>query len=123
MARTALAVAERASAQGIEATVVDPRWLKPIDPALVTLARSHQLVVTIEDNGRVGGAGAALAQALTDAGVAARVRNFGLSQEFLEQGKREALLASQGLGEQELARAVVEEVARLEPALESEPTA
>jgi 1-deoxy-D-xylulose-5-phosphate synthase len=122
MARTALAVAERAAAQGIEATVVDPRWVKPVDPALVELARAHRIVVTIEDNGRVGGAGVAIAQVLGDAGVDARVRTFGLSQEFLEQGKREALLASQGLGEQELARAVVEEVSRLEPALEAEPT-
>ena len=122
MARTALAVAERVAAQGIESTVVDPRWVKPIDPALIDLARRHRVVVTIEDNGRVGGVGTTLAQACADAGVSARVRTFGLSQEFLEQGKRDALLASQGLGEQELARAVVEEVARLEPALEAEPT-
>ena len=48
-------------AQGIGVTVVDPRWVKPVDPALVELAREHRLVVSIEDNGRVGGCGAAAA--------------------------------------------------------------
>ncbi len=55
MATTAVDVAERLVAQGIGVTVVDPRWVKPVDPAIVELARDHRLVVSIEDNGVVGG--------------------------------------------------------------------
>ena len=69
MAATAVDVADRLAAQGIGVTVVDPRWVKPVDPALVELAREHRLVVSVEDNGVVGGCGAVLLQALNDAGV------------------------------------------------------
>ena len=55
MASTAVDVGHRLVAQGIGVTVVDPRWVKPVDPALVDLARDHRLVVHLEDNGRVGG--------------------------------------------------------------------
>src|SRR6266508_3826256 len=57
MAVTAVDVAGRLTAQGFGVTVVDPRWVKPVDPALVELARDHRYVVTIEDNGRAGGCG------------------------------------------------------------------
>ena len=107
MARTALDVADRLADAGLAATVVDPRWVKPVNPALVTLARAHSRVVTIEDNGRVGGAGAALALALADAGVTAPVQVFGLAQDFIPQGKREAILLAQGLGAKDVAAAVV----------------
>ncbi len=66
MATTAVDVADRLVAQGIGVTVVDPRWVKPVDPAIVELARDHRLVVSIEDNGRVGGCGAVLLQTLVD---------------------------------------------------------
>ena len=55
--RRRVEVAERLADQGIGVTVVDPRWVKPWDPALVELARDHRLVVCVEDNGRVGGCG------------------------------------------------------------------
>ncbi|MDQ1713315.1 MAG: 1-deoxy-D-xylulose-5-phosphate synthase [Frankiaceae bacterium] len=111
MARTALDAAERLAAAGVQATVVDPRWVKPVNPALLDLARSHTRVVTIEDNGRVGGVGAALALALADGGVAVPVQVFGLPQEFLAQGKRDALLIENGLGAKDIARAVIEATA------------
>src|SRR6476619_7509125 len=62
MATTAVEVANRLVAQGIGVTVVDPRWVKPVDPAIVQLAREHRLVVSVEDNGKVGGVGAVLLQ-------------------------------------------------------------
>jgi 1-deoxy-D-xylulose-5-phosphate synthase len=111
MARVALDVAARLAEAGIEATVVDPRWVKPVNPALVALARSHTRVVTIEDNGRVGGVGAALSLALADAGVHVPVQVFGLPQEFLPQGKREAMLVAHGLGAKDIARSVIEATA------------
>src|SRR3954447_18202649 len=108
MAATAVDVAERLVAQGIGVTVVDPRWVKPIDPALVGLARDHRLVVTIEDNGRVGGAGSARPQRLTDDGVTTPFSLHGIPQEFLHHAERGAILEQVGLTAQTIARGVVE---------------
>jgi 1-deoxy-D-xylulose-5-phosphate synthase len=116
MAATAVDVAGRLGAQGFGVTVVDPRWVKPVDPALVELARGHRYVVTIEDNGRVGGCGAAIAQALRDAGVETPVRDFGIPQRFLDHAKRPAVLAQIGLTGQDLARDVIELITAHEPA-------
>jgi 1-deoxy-D-xylulose-5-phosphate synthase len=122
MVPTCLQVAERVASQGIGVTVVDPRWVKPLDPVLVDLAREHSLVVTVEDNGRVGGVGAAFAQMLRDADVDVPLRDFGIPQRFLDQGKRDEVLAEIGLSAQELARRVVEAVARRAPAFADQPT-
>ena len=89
MAEVAVDVAERLAAQGIGVTVVDPRWVKPVDPAIVELAREHRLVVSIEDNGRIGGCGAVLLQTLNDAGVTTPYRLHGIPQEFLDHAKRD----------------------------------
>jgi len=123
MGATCLEVARRVASQGIGITVVDPRWVKPVPVELVELARDHDLVVTVEDNGRVGGVGSAIAQALRDAEVDIPVRDFGITQRFLDQGKRDEVLAEVGLAPQDLARKVVEAVARRQPALSDEPTA
>jgi 1-deoxy-D-xylulose-5-phosphate synthase len=122
MAATAVDVAQRLGAQGFGVTVVDPRWVKPVDPALVELAAAHRFVVTIEDNGRVGGCGAAIAQTLRDAGVATPVRDFGIPQRFLDHAKRAAVLADIGLTGQGLARDVIEMIASYQgDAITSEP--
>ena len=112
MATTCLAVADRLADHGIGVTVVDPRWVKPISPSLVELASSYRMVVTVEDNLRVGGVGAALAQVLSDAGVDVPVRNFGVPPRFLDHGKRADVLADCGLSAQEITRTVVEQAAR-----------
>ncbi|MEO5852351.1 MAG: 1-deoxy-D-xylulose-5-phosphate synthase [Nocardioides sp.] len=113
MASTATDVGRRLVDQGIGVTVVDPRWVKPVDPALVELARTHQLVVSIEDNGIVGGCGAVLLQTLNAAGVTTPVRLHGIPQEFLDHAKRAAILERIGLTPQTLARGIVEDVAAL----------
>ena len=113
MCTVAVDVAERLTAQGIGVTVVDPRWVKPVDPAIVELARDHRLVVSIEDNGRVGGCGATLLQTLNDAGVTTPFRLHGIPQEFLDHAKRDAILARIGLDAQTLAREIVEDVTAL----------
>jgi 1-deoxy-D-xylulose-5-phosphate synthase len=110
MAVTAVDVAARLTAQGFGVTVVDPRWVKPVDPVLVELAREHRYVVTIEDNGRAGGCGAAIAQALRDAGVHTPVRDFGIPQRFLDHAKRPAILAETGLTAQDLALEVLQRI-------------
>jgi 1-deoxy-D-xylulose-5-phosphate synthase len=114
MAATAVQVAQRLSDQGIGATVVDPRWVKPLDPALVGLAGDHRLVVSIEDNGRVGGVGSSLLQLLTDEGVTTPVRVHGIPQQFLHHAKRARLLEEIGLTPQAIALQVVQDVTALD---------
>ncbi|WP_431680914.1 1-deoxy-D-xylulose-5-phosphate synthase [Kitasatospora sp. KL5] len=113
MAPICLEAAELLDAQGITSTVVDPRWVKPVDKALPGLASEHRVVVTVEDNGRVGGVGAAIAQALRDADVDLPLRDFGIPQEFLDHAKREEILAEIGLTAPDIARQVTALVARL----------
>ncbi len=114
MAPVGVEVAERLSDHGIGVTVVDPRWVTPVDDSIVDLARQHRLVLTIEDNGRVGGVGARIAQTLRDAGVATPLRDAGIPQEFLDHAKRAAILSEIGLTAQNLARVAVEQIASLE---------
>ncbi|QHY96158.1 1-deoxy-D-xylulose-5-phosphate synthase [Streptomyces sp. S4.7] len=97
MARLALDVAGRLGEEGVGATVVDPRWVAPVNPTLVEAAAYFKHVITIEDSGRTGGVGAAFGQALADAGIDTPVRNFGLPREFLDHGSRAQVLAHCGL--------------------------
>jgi len=117
MAGVCAEAADRMADQGIAVTVVDPRWVKPLDPALVPAARQHGLVATVEDNGRVGGFGDAVARLLRDNDVDTPVRTFGLEQAFLEHGERGQLLDAQGLTAQHLARQITELVAGHAPEL------
>ncbi|MFW6775094.1 1-deoxy-D-xylulose-5-phosphate synthase [Nocardioides sp. CPCC 205120] len=113
MATTALEVAQRLGAHGIGVTVVDPRWVVPVNPALVELSGRHRLVVSIEDGGRVGGCGVALLTALNEARVTTPVRIHALPQEFLHHAKRAAILEQVGLDPQTLARQCLEEITAL----------
>jgi 1-deoxy-D-xylulose-5-phosphate synthase len=112
MAVTCIEVAERLEDQGIGVTVVDPRWLKPVDPAVVTAARQHRLVAVVEDNGRAGGFGDAVCRLLRDHDVRTPAKTFGLPQEFLDHGVREDILEAAGLSAQHLARQLTEAVLR-----------
>jgi 1-deoxy-D-xylulose-5-phosphate synthase len=112
MALTGLEVADRVAGHGIGVTVVDPRWTKPVDQALVGAARRHRLVVAVEDNGRVGGFGDAVARLLRDHDVEVPVKTFGLPQEFLSHGTRDEVLEEAGLTSQQLALQITEAVAR-----------
>jgi len=112
MAAIGVQVAARLADQGIGVTVVDPRWLKPVDPALAEAATSHRLVVTVEDNGTAGGFGDAVARLLRDTDTETPIRTFGLPQRFLEHGDRTEILQEVGLAPQQLALAITEAVAK-----------
>ena len=114
MASVSIDVAGRLADQGIGVTVVDPRWVKPWDPAVVGLAREHRLVVSVEDNGIVGGCGSTLLQLLNDERVDTPVRLHGIPQEFLDHAKPAAILERIGLTAQTLARSVVEDVTAID---------
>ncbi|MFD0688797.1 1-deoxy-D-xylulose-5-phosphate synthase [Actinomadura fibrosa] len=122
MAAPAVEAAGLVAAQGIGVTVVDPRWVKPLDPALLGLARTHSLVAVAEDNGRTGAVGDAVARLLRDAGIDVPIRTFGIPQEFLDHASRGEILTDIGLTPQALARDITESVARITaPAETHEP--
>ncbi|MFC4858569.1 1-deoxy-D-xylulose-5-phosphate synthase [Actinophytocola glycyrrhizae] len=111
LAELGMAAADRLSDQGIGVTVVDPRWVAPVPADLVSLAQEHRLVVTVEDSGRHGGFGWALAAAMRDADVDVPLRDIGLPQEFHPQGTRNEVLVQLGMSAQRVARRVTEWIA------------
>jgi 1-deoxy-D-xylulose-5-phosphate synthase len=110
MVKMGLEVAERLAAQGIGATVIDPRWVVPVAPSIIEFADSHRIVVTIEDGVRVGGIGTRIRQDLRAAGVDTPLTELGLPDEFLSQGTRAQILERVGLTPQKIARDVVSQV-------------
>ncbi|MEU6477288.1 1-deoxy-D-xylulose-5-phosphate synthase [Streptomyces sp. NPDC047017] len=103
MAPVCLQAAGLLEARGIGCTVVDPRWVKPVDAALPELAAAHRLVAVVEDNSRAAGVGSAVALALGDAEVDVPVRRFGIPEQFLAHAKRGEVLADIGLTPVEVA--------------------
>lgn len=110
MAQVAVEVAARLRAQGIGATVVDPRWVVPVAPSLVRLAAAHRLVITIEDGIRVGGIGTRVRQVLREAGVDTAVDELGVPDEFIAHASREQILQDAGLTPAKIAHDVVAQV-------------
>jgi 1-deoxy-D-xylulose-5-phosphate synthase len=89
----ALAAGER-----LDATVVNMRFVKPLDVALVAeIARTHDAIVTIEDGCLMGGAGSAVSECLHEAGFDIPVLQLGLPDEFVEHGDPAKLMAACGL--------------------------
>jgi len=110
MAELGLQVAERLAAQGIGATVVDPRWVVPVPQSVIELAAQHRIVVSIEDGIRVGGIGTRIRQDLRAAGVDTALTELGLPDEFLEHASRAEILEEVGLTPQTIARDLVAQV-------------
>jgi 1-deoxy-D-xylulose-5-phosphate synthase len=110
MAHIAVEVAHRLGAQGIGATVVDPRWVVPVQPSIVELAASHRLVITIEDGIRVGGIGTRVRQVLREANVDTAVDELGLPDEFIDHATRDQILEDAGLTPAKIAQDVVSQV-------------
>ena len=118
MVPAALEVGERLAAQGIGATVVDPRWVLLVPDAVVDLARGQTLVVTIEDGLEDNGVGSAVRSALARAGWTVPVQSHGLPTAFLPHASRPEVLLEVGLRGQDVAREAAAAVVRL---METEP--
>jgi 1-deoxy-D-xylulose-5-phosphate synthase len=110
MVEVAAEAAERLEMQGVSCGVVNARWIKPVDPRIVDWARSHPVVMTVEDNVGTGGFGGAVLEALAPHGLAGRVRNIALPDAFLPQGKASDILSEHGLDAAGIAKAVYEAV-------------
>lgn len=96
-----------AAAEELNATVADMRFVKPLDEHLaIKLAATHELVVTIEENAVMGGAGSAVAEALARHGVTTPVLHLGLPDRFVEHGDSAKLLAECGLDQVGIAAAI-----------------
>ena len=95
------------AAEVIDATVADMRFVKPLDQELIgDLATSHQLIVTLEENTVMGGAGSAVNEYLVQENYSTPILNLGLPDRFLEHGKVPDMLAEVGLNSDAIATAI-----------------
>ncbi|MGI9345200.1 MAG: 1-deoxy-D-xylulose-5-phosphate synthase, partial [Gammaproteobacteria bacterium] len=86
------------AAHQLDASVVDMRFVKPLDQhTLSQIAQSHKACVTLEENVLMGGAGSAVLEALNEAGIQAPLLRLGLPDRHIEQGTREQMLQVCGL--------------------------
>ena len=100
----------------LDATVVNMRFVKPLDDALVAqLARSHGLLVTVEDNVVMGGAGSAVAESLAAQGIAAQLLHLGLPDRFIDHGDQNQLLALAGLNKDGILASIRKRLAEATP--------
>ncbi|MBL7250470.1 1-deoxy-D-xylulose-5-phosphate synthase [Alloalcanivorax sp. C16-2] len=114
----ALVPAALKAAEKLDATVIDMRWVKPLDrEAVLDAAGQHGLLVTLEDHQRMGGAGSAVNELVLEEGLAVPVLNLGLPDHFIHHGKREDLLAQHGLDADGIEASVRERLKRLDTAL------
>jgi 1-deoxy-D-xylulose-5-phosphate synthase len=118
MATDALNAVQRVAAAGFTVRLVDPRWVNPVSPDLIVLARQARLVVSVEDGVAVGGVGARLSQALRAAGCDVPIREVGAPTRFLDHGKVPEVKAAIGLTAPDLGRRMVEWTAELNSPIE-----
>jgi len=103
-------------ADRLDATLVNMRFVKPLDEDLVRrLAAQHECVITVEENAVAGGAGSAVSECLDAADIVREVHRIGIPDRFVEHGSREDCLAMAGLDAAGLERAI----GRLWPAREA----
>jgi 1-deoxy-D-xylulose-5-phosphate synthase len=107
-----------AAGDALDATVVNMRFVKPLDSALVErLAASHALIVTVEEHAVMGGAGSAVCEALAARGLEHRVLLLGLPDRFIDHGDPAKLLASVGLDARGIEQSVRAALEKAAPAL------
>jgi 1-deoxy-D-xylulose-5-phosphate synthase len=94
----AMVAAAEEAGETLDATVVNMRFVKPLDEErVIELATKHDLIVTVEDNARLGGAGSAVNEVLASMKDSPQILNLGLPDRFIDQGSREELLSLCGL--------------------------
>ena len=98
----------------LDATVVDMRWVKPVDDALIEeLARTHDAFVTVEEHAIAGGAGSACLEAIAALGIAKPLLQLGLGDRFIDHGDPGLLLKLEGLDAAGIERSIRERFGEL----------
>lgn len=92
MAGMALDVAKHAHEKSIEVTVVDPLWVKPIAPSLLTMCSEYETVVVMEDGIKHAGIASSISEALRDGQIKCNLQSIGIPLEFIEHSKRAEIL-------------------------------
>jgi 1-deoxy-D-xylulose-5-phosphate synthase len=108
MVAVAEQAAERLMSRGLSATVVDARFVKPVDPEIAAVVARHRSVLTIEDGAASGGFGTAVTELLAAEGISVPIRRLGLPDSFIEHGAQARLLAGFGLDAEGVAAAALE---------------
>jgi len=94
-------------AERLDATLVNMRFVKPLDEELVmSLAKRHRAIVTLEENATAGGAGCAIGELLAAEGVQVALLHLGIPDRFIEHGSREECLQAAGLDAASIAGAI-----------------
>jgi 1-deoxy-D-xylulose-5-phosphate synthase len=107
-----------AAAEQLNATVANMRFVKPLDVELVKqLALTHEALITVEEGAIMGGAGAAVAEALAEAGIAKPILNLGLPDKFIDHGDAAQLLAQCGLDANGIVSSIKKRFGKDEPRL------
>jgi len=107
-----------AAGDKLNATVVNMRFIKPLDVELVKqLAASHDALVTVEEGCIMGGAGAAVSEALAEAGIVKPILHLGLPDRFIDHGDAAQLLAKCGLDSDGIAASIVQRFGKDQPRL------
>ncbi|HET7650141.1 MAG TPA: 1-deoxy-D-xylulose-5-phosphate synthase [Gammaproteobacteria bacterium] len=97
----------RATADALDATLVNMRFVKPLDETLLLeLAANHDYFVTLEDNAVAGGAGSAVAELFADKGIEKPLLHLGIPDRFIEHGSREECLKAVGLDAESIQNSV-----------------
>jgi 1-deoxy-D-xylulose-5-phosphate synthase len=105
-----------AAGDALDATVVNMRWVKPVDADLIEeLARTHEAFVTVEEHAVAGGAGSACLEAMAARGIVRPVLQLGLPDRFIDHGDPGLLLRLEGLDAAGIERAIRERFADLLP--------
>jgi 1-deoxy-D-xylulose-5-phosphate synthase len=111
LASPCLIAAQELAAHNVPVTVINPRWIAPVDPALLALAGAHRLVLTVEDTSTTGALGSRIAQALAAAGSDTCAATFALPPRFLPHATRDQTLQAHGLDGIGIATAVLKRLA------------
>jgi len=115
MTGVAMAAAELLEAEGVSATVVNARWIKPLDrDMIVHVAQAHRLVVTVEENTEMGGFGSAVCEVLSDVRMPPSVLRLAIADCFVTHGAMARLLSDVGLTPEGVSTAILGRLSALD---------
>jgi 1-deoxy-D-xylulose-5-phosphate synthase len=108
MATIAVEAASQAYREGVGVTVIDPRWVKPLPPSLISLAQRYKSVVVLEDGIRHAGIASSISELFREASLNVALHSIGVPLEFIEHSKRAQILEDLGITAQKISRDIVE---------------